>query len=168
MSDITEHPAQAEARDMRSIAERRYRQITALRAQVAELTRERNELKSMIQRQGEINQNWIARCNELSAQAAALAEQNAKMREALSDASQVACFEGADYYLLPHELRDAALALPDIATPALNRLKAEGLREASEKIREGIKGTPLHQKITWGEYYADWLFWCAAELAAGQ
>jgi len=70
----------------------------------------------------------------LNKQLAALADQNEKMRKALikwqlsslAEPSLSACLR----------CTDEALSLPDLATPVLNRIKAEAYREAAEICEE--------------------------------
>lgn len=100
-----------------------------LREQVEKLTKERDDLRS---RRCEVcgyleherEHTWCLR-----EQLAALAEQNEKMRNVMR-----AIAEAVDYYYTEksadrycfHE----ALSLPNLATPVLNRIRAEGMKEA--------------------------------------
>ena len=68
----------------------------------------------------------------LREQLAALAEQNAKMREALVDCEQ-ALDECRDYPITYDSVIEA-LSLPNLATPVLNKLKAEAYREAADIV----------------------------------
>ena len=67
---------------------------------------------------------------EIAEQLAALAEQNEKMREALVDCEQ-ALDECRDYPITYDSVTEA-LSLPDLATPVLNRIRAEGMLIAAE------------------------------------
>lgn len=80
---------------------------------------------------------WRKRAEELRAEVAALAEQDRKMREFVSKVSQQKP-EKPDYWSscsqCEYNASDAEdlLELPDLATPAINRIKAEAYREAAE------------------------------------
>ena len=64
-------------------------------------------------------------------QLAALAEQNAKMRKVLL---KLACLGNGDQYgnSIGNCIAQEALSLPDLASPVLNRIRAEGMRMAAE------------------------------------
>ena len=68
---------------------------------------------------------------ELTKQLAAIAEQNAKMRKVLL---RLACLGNGDQYgnSIGNCIAQEALSLPDLATPVLNKIKAEAYREAAE------------------------------------
>ena len=66
----------------------------------------------------------------LNTQLAALAEQNAKMREALVDCEQA--LDEYRGYPITYDSVIEALSLPDLASPVLNRIRAEGMRMAAE------------------------------------
>ena len=85
-----------------------------LREQVEKLTKERNAFQDQCIRLK--NDRAIEK-----GQLAALAEQNENMRETLQELSE----------LLPVGVGIASLSLPNLATPVLNRIKAEGMREAA-------------------------------------
>ena len=70
----------------------------------------------------------------LNTQLAALAEQNAKMREALVDC-ELALDECRDYPITYDSVIEA-LSLPDLASPVLNRIRAEGMRMAADICSE--------------------------------
>ena len=61
---------------------------------------------------------------------AALAEQNEKMRKVLL---RLACLGNGDQYgnSIGNCIAQEALSLPNLATPVLNRIKAEAYREAA-------------------------------------
>ena len=92
-----------------------------LSEQVEKLTKERDELHRAFN-QPVPRSEW----EKMQEQLAALAEQNAKMREALENHS-------GNYKLTRAECAsiNAILSLPDLATPALNKIKAEAYREAA-------------------------------------
>ena len=90
-------------------------EIISLREQVATLTKERNAFQNQCIRLK--NERAVEK-----GQLAALAEQNEKMRETLQEL----------YELLPVGVGIAALSLPNLATPVLNKIKAEAYREAAE------------------------------------
>ena len=64
---------------------------------------------------------------------AALAEQNEKMRKVLL---RLACLGNGDQYgnSIGNCIAQEALSLPDLASPVLNRIRAEGVRKASTFI----------------------------------
>ena len=67
---------------------------------------------------------------DLRAENASLAEQNAKMREVLEFYMENGITEPLYYKA------KKALALPDLATPAINRIKAEAYRECAEMFNQ--------------------------------
>ena len=66
-------------------------------------------------------------------QLAALAEQNEKLRKVLL---RLACLGNGDQYgnSIGNCIAQEALSLPDLATPILNRIRAEGVRKASTLV----------------------------------
>ena len=68
----------------------------------------------------------------LNTQLAALAAQNEKLREVLVDCEQ-ALDECRDYPITYDSVIEA-LSLPDLASPVLNRIRADGMRMASTFI----------------------------------
>ena len=69
---------------------------------------------------------------ELKDQLAALAEQNERMREALE---AISCNLGTGKLRsISEKLADDALSIPNLATPILNRIRAEGVRKASTLV----------------------------------
>ena len=111
-------------------------EIISLREQVEKLTKERNE--------------WMLdACPKLAAQVtvaneklAVLAEQNEKMRAALrnvvDDAEECTDFDGwtamllsLDAYHIASTCLEEINDQTDLATPVLNRIKAEGMRDAA-------------------------------------
>ena len=71
---------------------------------------------------------------KLRAENAELAEQNKKMREALEETG--ACLDEDDGL---STIISKALALPDLSTPAINRIKAEAYRECAEICRRKVQ-----------------------------
>ena len=69
----------------------------------------------------------------LTKQLAALAEQNEKMRKVLL---RLACLGNGDQYgnSIGNCIAQEALSLPNLASPVLNRIRAEGMRMASTFI----------------------------------
>ena len=67
----------------------------------------------------------------LNKQLAALAEQNEKMREALQ---KLACLGNGEQYgnSIGNCIAQEALSLPDLASPVLNRIRAEGMLMAAD------------------------------------
>ena len=65
----------------------------------------------------------------LNKQLAALAEQNEKMRKVLL---RLACLGNGDQYgnSIGNCIAQEALSLPNLATPVLNRIRADGMKEA--------------------------------------
>ena len=126
---------------LRASARSKFETIATLEQQVEKLTKERDDLRS---RRCEVcgyleHEREHTGC--LREQLAALAEQNEKMREALIDTA---------YFLEQHsnrwdgikgkhpndvvEAARNALSLPDLASPVLNRIRAEGMRMAADQF----------------------------------
>ena len=128
-------------------------EITTLREQVEKLTMERDteiarnrplqsliksteETKSFLLKKSEENKEAVKQLDSerqanavLTEELAALAEQNEKMREALQAMVDEAFARNCGL-----KIADDALSLPDLATPVLNRIRAEGMRMASTFI----------------------------------
>ena len=107
------------------------RECAFLREQVEKLTKERDDLRS---RRCEVcgyleHEREHTGC--LREQLAALAEQNEKLRKVLL---RLACLGNGDQYgnSIGNCIAQEALSLHDLASPVLNRIKAEGMREAAE------------------------------------
>ena len=98
-------------------------ELRELREQVEKLTKERNAFQDQCIRLK--NDRAIEK-----GQLAALAEQNEKMRKVLL---RLACLGNGDQYgnSIGNCIAQEALSLPDLATPVLNRIKAEGMRDAA-------------------------------------
>ena len=113
------------------------RECAFLREQVEKLTKERDDLRS---RRCEVcgyleHEREHTGC--LREQLAALAEQNEKMRKAftkwryLDSSYNWRCGHCGNEMEDGHK-EDCALSLPNLATPVLNRIKAEAYLEAAE------------------------------------
>ena len=112
--------------------------IAELREQVERLKKERD-----------IKEHCIVQLESehllLKEQLAALAEQNEKMRDAL--ASNICDLQEPNFVTLAAWRVREALSLPNLASPVLNRIRAEGMRMASEYIESTdlSKLTPIEQ-----------------------
>ena len=70
----------------------------------------------------------------LYTQLAALAEQNEKLRDALE---VISCNLGTGKLRsISERVADEALSLPDLASPVLNKYRAEGMKEAEKIVRK--------------------------------
>ena len=132
-------------------------EITTLREQVEKLTKERDaeiarnrplqsliklteETKSFLLKKSEENKEAVKQLDSerqanalLTEELADLAEQNEKFRKALSSA--------CDHIELPYEIGERCayrkpLSLPDLASPVLNRIRAEGMEEAAQFVED--------------------------------
>ena len=128
-----------------SVIDRAMQEIESLREQVEKLTKERDDLRS---RRCEVcgyleHEREHTGC--LREQLAALAEQNEKMKDALKtvvdDAEE--CTDHDDWTAMLLSLYAYHIAstcieeineLPDLASPVLNRIRAEGVRKASTLV----------------------------------
>ena len=143
--------------------------ISSLELQVEKLTKERDEYKT--------NFFELSRAfNNQELQLAALAEQNEKMREALLSANDfiftlqqdLHSERCTDWYpegahnaaesmsesmrLIGNSCADftdvvEALTIPDLASPVLNRIRAEGMREAEKIVRKRVQWVSNGQGI---------------------
>ena len=130
MSAVVEgNPAKA----MRMAAD----EIVSLREQVEKLTEAYDQSGRTVQDYGRTIDQTESRlrevathCANVEEQLAAIAEQNAKMRKVLL---RLACLGNGDQYgnSIGNCIAQEALSLPDLATPVLNRIKAEAYREAA-------------------------------------
>ena len=150
MSAVVEgNPAKA----MRMAAD----EIVSLREQVEKLTMERDteiarnrplqsliklteETKSFLLKKSEENKEAVKQLDSerqanalLTEELAALAEQNEKMRKVLL---RLACLGNGDQYgnSIGNCIAQEALSLPDLASPVLNRIRAEAMEEENEAI----------------------------------
>ena len=126
--------------------------IWELKAQVEKLTKERDELVNAIDNEMVVTHMGVFNAGDdpkvalnkiycyaqdlgeffaedaCKEQLAALAEQNEKLREALVDCEQ-ALDECRDYPITYDSVIEA-LSLPNLASPVLNRIRADGMKEA--------------------------------------
>ena len=134
-------------------------EIISLREQVEKLTKERDaeiarnrplqsliklteETKSFLLKKSEENKEAVKQLDSerqanalLTEELAALAEQNEKMRKVLL---RLACLGNGDQYgnSIGNCIAQEALSLPDLASPVLNRIRAEGMRMAAQFIED--------------------------------
>ena len=108
--------------------------------QVDETTALREQVKKLENRLNKDSQEFTILCAKetekvLREQLAALAEQNEKMRKVLL---RLACLGNGDQYgnSIGNCIAQEALSLPDLASPVLNRIRAEGMRMAADICSE--------------------------------
>ena len=107
-------------------------ELMSLREQVKKLTKERDELHRAFNRPVQKSE-W----EKMQEQLAALAEQNEKMRAFLENTGEHSPY--CDVFTLDDEGRHKdctcglteALSLPNLASPVLNRIRAEGMEMAA-------------------------------------
>ena len=104
--------------------------IWELKGQVERLTKER-DIKEHCITQFELEDL------RMKEQLAALAEQNEKLREALQAMVDEAFVRNCGL-----KIADEALSLPDLASPVLNRIRAEAMEEAAKIANE-------HEGVAW-------------------
>ena len=107
-----------------------------LREQVEKLTKELDNVKQVeFPRRVQKVTDALKRKHEK--ELAALAEQNAKMRKVLL---RLACLGNGDQYgnSIGNCIAQEALSLPNLATPVLNRILAEGMRMAGDFVESPI------------------------------
>ena len=130
-------------------------EIISLREQVEKLTKERDEMRTRIDAANsnhvyyqELIGEWSMYGERTEKQLAALAEQNAKMRKVLL---RLACLGNGDQYgnSIGNCIAQEALSLPDLATPVLNRIRAEGNEAiiAAANALENIASTSSSTRI---------------------
>ena len=123
--------------------------ISSLELQVEKLTEERDDLLiacdlhnkngDMAEQQlaaKDADNKWLRSAVTLQAeQLAALAEQNEKLRKVLL---RLACLGNGDQYgnSIGNCIAQEALSLPDLASPVLNRIRAEAMRMAAQFIED--------------------------------
>ena len=97
-------------------------------AKIEKLTKERDELKTvpMKYRRMQFNAELQDEVMQLNKQLAVLAEQNEKQRAFLEFAWKDIPMNEYAFKILEHVMN-----LPNLATPVLNRIKAEGMRDAA-------------------------------------
>ena len=103
-----------------------------LREQVEKLTKELDNVKQVeFPRRVQKVTDALKRKHEK--ELAALAEQNAKLRKVLL---RLACLGNGDQYgnSIGNCIAQEALSLPDLASPVLNRIRAEAMEEENEAI----------------------------------
>ena len=107
-------------------------EVSTLREQVEKLTKERDELHRAFN-QPVPRSEW----EKMQEQLAALAEQNAKMRKVLL---RLACLGNGDQYgnSIGNCIAQEALSLPDLASPVLNRIRAEGMEMAAKWFNDHV------------------------------
>ena len=131
--------------------------ISSLELQVEKLTKERDaeiarnrplqsliksteETKSFLLKKSEENKEAVKQFDSerqanalLTEELAALAGQNEKLRKVLL---RLACLGNGDQYgnSIGNCIAQEALSLPDLASPVLNRIRAEGVRKASTLV----------------------------------
>ncbi len=142
-------------------------EITTLREQVEKLTKERDaeiarnrplqsliksteETKSFLLKKSEENKEAVKQLDSerqanalLTEELAALAEQNAKMRKALTKWRYL---DGSYNWRCGHcgneegdeHKEGCALSLPNLATPVLNRIRAEALNKAAKWFNDNV------------------------------
>ena len=133
------------------------REVSSLREQVEKLTMERDteiarnrplqsliksteETKSFLLKKSEENKEAVKQLDSerqanavLTEELAALAEQNEKLRAVLDKLARL----GNEPYLgnsIGNRIAAEALSLPDLASPVLNRIRADGVRKASTLV----------------------------------
>ena len=120
-----------------------------LREQVEKLTKELDNVKQVeFPRRVQKVTDALKRKHEK--ELAALAEQNAKMRKVLL---RLACLGNGDQYgnSIGNCIAQEALSLPNLATPVLNRIRAEGMRMAAEIV----ENTDVYTFVHGGSCYDD-------------
>ena len=136
------------------------REVSSLREQVEKLTKERDaeiarnrplqsliksteETKSFLLKKSEENKEAVKQLDSerqanalLTEELAALAEQNEKQKDALLYVMRATCLSADDNPDSPigmlYKRASNAYELPDLASPVLNRIRAEGMRMAAE------------------------------------
>ena len=120
------------------------REVFSLREQVEKLTESYDQCGRTVQDYGRTIDQTESRlrevathCANVEQQLAALAEQNEKFRETLSrwryqNLSYNWCCGNCGAVDGDEHKEGCALSLPDLATPVLNRIRAEGMRMAAE------------------------------------
>ena len=127
-------------------------EIISLREQVEKLTKERDELHRAFN-QPVPRSEW----EKMQEQLAALAEQNEEQRAFLEFAWKSIPMNEYVFKILEHVMN-----LPNLAAPALNRIRAEGMRMAAQFIED--KYDFLGEEIT----VADEILAKADELSKGE
>ena len=115
-------------------------ELRELREQVEKLTEAYDQSGRTVQDYGRTIDQTESRlrevatnCANVEEQLAAIAEQNEKMRKVLL---RLACLGNGDQYgnSIGNCIAQEALSLPDLASPVLNRIRAEAMEEENEAI----------------------------------
>ena len=124
-------------------------EIIALREQVKKLTKERETLTKTLEFMEHTRDVEHIRHREMSTakreQLAALEEQNEKLRETLTEAKSMVGHPDNIAII------NSAISLPNLATPVLNRILAEGMRMAAEICEEIDNDEHLEMSIVCAE-----------------
>ena len=121
-----------------------------LREQVEKLTKELDNVKQVeFPRRVQKVTDALKRKHEK--ELAALAEQNEKLRKVLL---RLACLGNGDQYgnSIGNYIAQEALSLPNLASPVLNRIRAEGMRISTEIHECEDVLAPVGNSV-WGEAY---------------
>ena len=113
------------------------REVSSLREQVEKLTEECVVLRASSRSKLETIANLEWQVEKLTKQLAALAEQNTKFRKVLL---RLACLGNGDQYgnSIGNCIAQEALSLPNLATPLLNRIRAEGMEMAAKWFNDHV------------------------------
>ena len=113
------------------------REVSSLREQVEKLTEECVVLRASSRSKLETIANLEWQVEKLTKQLAALAEQNTKFRKVLL---RLACLGNGDQYgnSIGNCIAQEALSLPDLASPVLNRIRAEGMEMAAKWFNDHV------------------------------
>lgn len=151
------------------------REVSSLREQVEKLTKERDALVNAIDNEMVVTHMGVFNLGDdpkvalnkiccyaqdlgkffaedaCKEQLAALAEQNEKLRKVLL---RLACLGNGDQYgnSIGNYIAQEALSLPDLASPVLNRIRAEGMRISTEIHECEDVLAPVGNSV-WGEAY---------------
>ena len=112
-------------------------EVSTLREQVEKLTEECVVLRASSRSKLETIANLEWQVEKLTKQLAALAEQNTKFRKVLL---RLACLGNGDQYgnSIGNCIAQEALSLPDLASPVLNRIRAEALNKAAKWFNDNV------------------------------
>lgn len=129
------------------------REVSSLREQVERLTEAYDQCGRTVQDYGRTIDQTESRlrevathCANVEQELAAIAEQNEKMKYALEN-------HAGNYKLTKADGRaiDKILELPNLATPVLNQIRAEGMRMAAEIV----ENTDVYTFVHGGRSYDD-------------
>ncbi len=112
-------------------------EVSTLREQVEKLTEECVVLRASSRSKLETIANLEWQVEKLTKQLAALAEQNTKFRKVLL---RLACLGNGDQYgnSIGNCIAQEALSLHDLASPVLNRIRAEGMEMAAKWFNDHV------------------------------